>query len=221
MSPWEAAMLGWLRALMPREDRFFDLFEAHAKIAVEAAEAFRKLLDGGEGLAAHCDEVTRLEQKADDVAREVMLALRRSFITPFDRGDIHGLIDDMDDAVDQMRQTVQAISLFDVTSFQPDMVRIGDLIVESAKIVEATLPLLRAMNANAASINAANEKIVGLEEDSDQLYIAGLKELYQAHKEDRPMAYIVGEEIYSHLEKVVDCFEDVAARMSGILLEHL
>ncbi len=214
-------MLGWLRAVMPKEDRFFDLFEAHAAVAVEAAQAFRKLLDGGAAVPALCDEVTRLEHKADDVAREVQLALRRSFITPFDRGDIHGLINDMDDAVDQMRQTVKAIALFDVANFSPDMVRIGDLIVESAKLVESTLPLLRAMNANAAKINAANEQIGKLEEESDQIYIAGLKVLYQAHKDDRPMEYIVGSEIYSHLEKVVDCFEDVANRMSGILLEHL
>jgi uncharacterized protein Yka (UPF0111/DUF47 family) len=83
------------------------------------------------------------------------------------------------------------------------------------------MPLLRAMNANAQKINLANEHIVRLEEESDVLYMKGLKELYQAHKEDRPMAYIVGKEVYSHLEKVVDCFENVANRMSGILLEHL
>ena len=213
-------MLGWLRALMPREDRFFDLFEAHAKIAVEAALCFRRLLDGGPDLPALCDKITAFEHQADEVSHEVLLALRRSFITPFDRSDIHGLINDLDDAVDQMRQTVKAISLYDVTAFTPDMARIGDVIVESARIVQDTLPLLRAMNANSAKINAANEQIARLEEQADLLYLAGLKELFQASR-DNAMAYIVGAEIYSHLEKVVDSFEDVAKRMSGILLEHL
>jgi len=214
-------MLGWLRALMPKEDRFFDLFEAHAKIAVEAAHCFRRLLDGGPDVPRYCDEITAYEHKADEVAREVLLALRRSFITPFDRGDIHGLINDLDDAVDQMRQTVKAISLYDVGDFTPDMARIGDVIVESARIVQDTLPLLRAMNANSAKINAANEQIVKLEEQADLLYLAGLKELFLANRDNGAMAYIVGAEIYSHLEKVVDSFEDVANRMSGILLEHL
>ncbi|MCW2286365.1 putative phosphate transport protein (TIGR00153 family) [Rhodoblastus acidophilus] len=214
-------MLGWMRALMPKEDRFFDLFEAHSRIGVEAAECFRRLLDGGDGVPALCEQVTRFEHDADDVSRDVLLALRRSFITPFDRGDIHGLINDLDDAVDQMRQTTKAISLFDVKTFTPDMVRIGDLIVDAAKIVRETLPLLRSMNANAARINAAAESIVKIEEESDLLYLNGLKVLYQANKDGRAMDYIVGSEIYSHLEKCVDCFEAVAHRMSGILLEHL
>ena len=103
-------MLGWLQALMPKEEQFFDLFEQHAKISLEgahmpcarcstAATRFRTLCRGRE----------QGRDEADAVSREVLLALRRSFITPFDRGDIHGLINDMDDAVDQMRQTVKAI----------------------------------------------------------------------------------------------------------------
>jgi predicted phosphate transport protein (TIGR00153 family) len=214
-------MLAWLQALMPKEDKFFDLFERHVAVSLQAAQALRRLLDGGESVPQLCAEVIQLEQDADAVSAEVLQALRRSFITPFDRGDIHGLINDMDDAVDQMRQTVKAILLFDVTTFSPAMQKIGDLIVESAEIAQGSMPMLRALNSNAAKLNAASEKIVQLEEESDQLYLQGLKELYQAHKEDRPMEYIVGSEIYSHLEKVVDCFEDVAERMSGILLEHL
>jgi uncharacterized protein len=217
----EALMLGWLRALMPKEDKFFDLFERHAQISYDCAKALRAVLEGGERVARLCDEVIRYEDEADAVAAEVLLALRRSFITPFDRGDIHGLIGDMDDSVDQMRQTVRNIALFDVTEFDADMKRIGDLIVETARISRETMPLLRSMNANAAKINAAVEKIVALEEESDQLYMQGLKELYNAHKDSQPMAYIVGSELFSHLEKVVDYFENAARRMSGILLEHL
>jgi predicted phosphate transport protein (TIGR00153 family) len=214
-------MLGWLQALMPKEARFFDLFEQHAKIALDAAQALRALLDGGDKVPSLCAEVSRKEDEADAVAREVLLALRRSFITPFDRSDIHGLINDMDDAVDQMRQTVKAINLFDVVSFEPGMSRIGDLIVETAQIALEAMPLLRAMNANSAKLNAASETIVRLEEESDQIYIQGLKVLFQKHKDQNPMSYIVGSEIFGHLEKVVDCFEDVANRISGILLEHM
>ena len=214
-------MLGWFQALMPKEERFFDLFERHSQISLSAAQALRALLDGGDMLTAHCDEIHRLEQEADAVAAEVGQALRRSFITPFDRGDIDGLINDMDDAVDQMRQTVKTIALFDVTSFEPGMVKTGDLIVEVARITSESMPLLRAINTHASALNTAAEKIALLEEESDQLYMRGLKDLYHRHKDDRPMDYIVGSEIYGHLEKVVDYFEDVAKRINGILLEHL
>ncbi|WP_294540651.1 DUF47 domain-containing protein [uncultured Rhodoblastus sp.] len=214
-------MLGWLQALMPKEERFFDLFERHAAISLEAARSLRAVLDGGDGVRALCAEVGKKEDEADVVAREVLLALRRSFITPFDRGDIHALITDMDDAIDQMRQTVKAISLFDVAVFEPNMVKIGDLIVESAQSALEAMPLLRAINTHAAQLNSAQEKIARLEEESDQLYMQGLKELYHKHKDNQPMAYIVGSEIFGHLEKVVDCFEDLGSRVSGILLEHM
>ena len=153
----------------------------------------------------------------------MQLALRRSFITPFDRGDIHGLINDLDDAIDQMRQTVKAISLFDVADFDPGMKKIGDLIVESARISRETLPLLRAMNANAAADQRRRRRRSSqLEEESDHLYHAGPEgPLSQPTRKASRWTISSGSEIYSHLEKVVDCFEDVADRMSGILLEHL
>jgi uncharacterized protein len=214
-------MLGWFQALMPKEERFFDLFERHSQIALAGAKALRTLLDGGDKVPALCEEIHRLEQEADTVAAEVGQALRRSFITPFDRSDINGLIGDMDDAIDQMRQTVKAITLFEISSFEPGMVKTGDLIVEVARITSESMPLLRAISANAATLNAAGEKIALLEEESDQLYMQGLKDLYRRHKDNRPMDYIVGAEIYGHLEKVVDYFEDVAKQINGILLEHL
>ena len=131
-------MLGWLQALMPKEDRFFDLFERHAQISLECAKILRTLLDGGERVPQLSEAVIRHEHQADEVSAEVLFALRRSFITPFDRSDIHGLINDMDDAIDQMRQAVKTISLFDVAEFAPDMKRIGDLIVATAQISRET-----------------------------------------------------------------------------------
>ena len=84
------------------------------------------------------------------------------------------------------------------------------------------MPLLRSMNSQRREDQRyARGKIDALEEEADQLYMQGLKELYRAHKDSHPMAYIVGAEIYDHLEKVVDGFEDVANRMSGIVIEHI
>jgi hypothetical protein len=81
-------ILGWFQALMPREERFFTLFERHATIVVAGATALQGLLCGGDDVASYCEEIFRREAEADEVAREVLQAVRRTFITPFDRTDI-------------------------------------------------------------------------------------------------------------------------------------
>lgn len=214
-------MLRWFQAMMPREERFFDLFEAHAKILCAGARSLRQVLDGGEATFEHCAAVARHEEAADQVTRDVMLAVRRTFITPFDRSDIIDLVTSMDDAIDQMHKTSKSIVLFEQRAFQPHMVTLGDVIVRTADLTAEATPLLRSLRANAARLNEIAEEVTRLEEDSDGLHDKGLAELYRGPARTDAMAFVVGAEIYDHLEKVVDRFEDVANRISGVLIEHL
>src|SRR5215212_7805443 len=112
-------MLGWFRALLPKEERFFDLFEQHAALVVAGAESLRAALDGGPALRQHLQAVVERENEADAITREVLLAVRRTFITPFDRGDIKDLISSMDDSLVHMQATTKTILLFKVTQFEP------------------------------------------------------------------------------------------------------
>lgn len=214
-------MLSWFHAIMPKEARFFDLFEAHAATLCDGAASLRKLLDGGAAVPDLCREVAAHEAAADEVARDVMQAVRRTFITPFDRSDIRNLTSSLDDAVDQMHKTAKSVTLFEVRAFEPDMVALGDLIVRCAALTAEAIPLLRDLRPNAARINALAEEITRLEEESDQIYDRGMAALYRGPAQKDPMAFIVGAEIYDHLEKVVDRLEDVADRISGVLIEHL
>lgn len=214
-------MLNWFQALLPKEGRYFDLFEAHARTLCAGARSLRDVLEGGPATHEHCAAVARHENDADEIAHEVMLTVRRTFITPFDRGDIRDLITSMDDAIDQMHKTAKAIVLFDQHAFQPHMVELGDVVVRTADLIAEAVPLLRALRANAARLNAIAEEVTVLEDLSDNLYDAGLSALYRGPARSDPMAYIVGAEIYDHLEKVVDRFEDVANRISSVLIEHL
>ncbi|MGH6957573.1 MAG: DUF47 domain-containing protein, partial [Caulobacteraceae bacterium] len=213
--------MNWFQALAPREGRFFDMFEDHGRTLCAGARVLRQLLDGGERVPQLCGEVARLEEEADDVTRRTMLAVRRTFITPFDRGDIVNLISSMDDAMDQMHKTTKAIVLFDQRSFQPHMLELGDIIVKTADLTSEAVPLLRQMRSNAPTLNRITEEVKRLEDESDRLYDAGVGELYRGPAKTDPMAFIVGAEIYDHLEKVVDRFEDVADRISGVLIEQL
>ncbi|MES2254002.1 MAG: DUF47 family protein, partial [Pseudomonadota bacterium] len=161
------------------------------------------------------------ENEADTIAREVLLTVRRSFITPFDRGDIKDLIGLLDDSIDQMQKTAKAIILFEVSSFEPHMREMADIILRCAVLTVEAVSLLGDMRQKSGRINAIAEEITKLEEQADELNDAGIKALFLKHREGNAMAFIIGNEIYDHLEKVVDRFEDVANRISGIVIEQV
>jgi uncharacterized protein Yka (UPF0111/DUF47 family) len=214
-------MLRWFHALMPKEERFFELFARHADAVLGGARALRAMLEGGAEVERNCHLVMDREHEADDVTREVLIAVRRTFITPFDRGSIRELVTAMDNAIDQMQKTAKTVMLFDVSTFTPEMKQMGDAIVRGAELTKEAVPLLRAISAEAARISALTEQISQIEGHADELHDIGLKALYQTKGKSDPMAYFVGNEVYDHLEKVVDRFDDVANVMHGIVIEHV
>src|SRR5918998_2256902 len=163
-------MLQWFRAMMPKEDRFFDLLEQHSKLVVAGAEALRAALDGGPDLQRHVATVMQREDDADAVTREVLEAVRRSFITPFDRGDIRDLITSMDDAIDEMRKTTKAVLLFNVTEFEPEMRQMADCILQGALIVQKVVPMLRSVGTHAGEISTLAEAMSQIEGETDDLH---------------------------------------------------
>src|SRR5437868_10992855 len=171
-------MLRWFRAFLPKEERFFDLFARHAETCVKGAEALQGVLRGGDETAVYCQRVSQFENDADNITREVLTAVRRTFITPFDRGDIKNLITSMDDAIDQMQQTAKAVVLFEVRSFEPPMREIGGLLVDAANLVGRALPLRRAIGNNVAMLTAMTEELTKLEGRVDGPLDSGLKGLF-------------------------------------------
>jgi predicted phosphate transport protein (TIGR00153 family) len=213
-------MLRWFHALLPREERFFDLFAKHSQTVVGGAEALRAMLDGGDSVPHHYRVVMDRENEADAVTRDVLIAVRRTFITPFDRGDIKDLITSMDNTIDQMQKTAKAVMLFNIRSFAPQMKEMGDAIVKCAVLVEEAIPLLRSISAEAGRISSLTEQITQLEGRADDLHDIGLKELYESSLAN-PMAFITGSEVYDHLEKVVDRFDDVANELHSVVIDHV
>ena len=212
-------MLGWFRALMPKEERFFDLFTRHAQITLAGAQALSALLKGGGDVLGYCREITWHENEADEITREVMTALRKTFITPLDRGDIKDLITSMDDAIDQMNQTAKVISLFELRNFEEPMPQMGDVIVQAAKLMVEAVPLLSSLGRHSARLNSLTEEMIRLEEHADDLHDQGRKQLFLNKKD--AIAFVVGTEVYDHLEMVVDRFEDVANEISAIVIENV
>lgn len=214
-------MVGFIKKLMPREDKFFDLFEAHAAKSLEAAKHLALIFQGGKNIAANCAALMKAEDEADHITADVSEALRKSFITPFDRGDIKNLITDMDDAVDQMNKTAKAILLFEVKTFEPNMKIMADEAVHLATLLVEVLPLLRNLGPNAAKLHALSGQMIAIEDETDRHHENGLKELLKTKAKKDAMAFIIGSELYGHLEKVADKFEDVAHTIDGIVIEHV
>lgn len=214
-------MFDLIKKIMPREERFFDLFEAHATKSVEAARTLRKIMEGGKQVPAHCATLMKQEEEADQISLEVLQALRRSFITPFDRSDIKNLATSLDDAIDQMNKTAKTVLLFEIDSFEPQMKAMADDAVKLAELLVEAMPLMRSVGANSARLHELTGRMVAIEEDSDQQNEAGLKALIKGKAKKDAMAYIIGSEIYEHLEKVADRFEDVAHAMADIVIEHV
>ena len=196
------------------------IFAEHATTLVEASKALEKLL-AGDDIDKQCEEINRLEDQADRITAEVLLSVRRSFITPFDRGDIKDLIQSMDDAIDMMRKTVKTVTLFEQREFDPLMQQMGGVIVQAASITAQAVPLLSAVSTNAKRLNELTEEVMRVEGRADELYEKGLKQLFKTYGHSDPMAYMIGSEIYGELEKVVDRFEDVANEISGIVIENV
>jgi uncharacterized protein len=213
-------MLGWFHKLLPKEERFFELFARHSEAILGGAEALRAMLEGGDAIPRYFQVVMDREHDADDVTREVLVAVRRTFITPFDRSNIKDLITSMDNSIDQMQKTAKSIVLFDYTTFTPQMKEMADIIVQCALLVREAVPLLRSISPEAGRLSTITAQISELEGRADEMHDTGLRNLYQACTAN-PMGFFVGNEVYDHLEKVVDRFDDVANEIHGIVIDHV
>jgi predicted phosphate transport protein (TIGR00153 family) len=213
-------VLNLFKALMPKETGFFDLFERHAATLVGGSGVMKRMFAKQEPISDACRQISEFENAADEVTREVLHAVRRTFITPFDRSAITDLISSMDDAIDEMQKTAKAITQFEASDFEPEMEQMSGLAEQAARLVQEAMPLMRSIDRNHEALHNITEQIVHIEEEADNLHDAGLKALFREHREGNAMGYIVGREIYSHLERVLDRLEDVANEIQGIVIDH-
>jgi uncharacterized protein len=213
-------MAGIVAKILPHEDRYFDLFERHAGVMVEAADSLARLL-GAEAITDELDHIGKLETNADDITRDILTAVRRSFITPFDRSAIASLISAMDDAVDEIWHTAKTVRIYRVSSFEPQMRGSAELAREAARLVREAVPLMRNVGRNAERLHQITEAIVQLEGRADVLHDEGLGVLFERYSSDQPTVFFVGRELYRYIERVLDRLQDVADEIQGIVIDHV
>src|ERR1700709_2523893 len=161
-------LMHFFRSLMPRDQKFIERFTEHSKLIVPAAEAFRALMSG-DGLAEqHAVEINRLEEAADVITRGTILAIHRTFVTPFDRSQILDLITALDDTIDLMKDTARRVVLYGV-GFTPESQGMADCAVRAAIEIRDGMPLLNAIDRNADRLSGMSIRVRRIEGEADEL----------------------------------------------------
>ncbi|MEO6389129.1 MAG: DUF47 family protein [Croceibacterium sp.] len=214
------SMFAWFQRLLPKTGNFFELFEAHATTILAAAEATARLCEGRTAPEEHIREIIEREHDADEITREVLQTVRRTFLTPFDRGAITSLISALDDTVDEMQAAAQAIDLYKVTTFAPQMRDMAAITVDAARLTAEAIPLLRDIGRNGPRLHELTERLVRIEGHADAIHTEGLRQALEQHGATDTLRFVIEREVYKHLERIVDAFEDVADQIDGIVIDH-
>ncbi len=206
------------RSLMPRDERFIERFSEHSKLIVPAAEAFRALMAGDGRAEQHSKEISRLEEAADRITRETVLAIHRTFVTPFDRSQILDLITALDDTIDLMRDTGRRMVRYGV-GFTPEMQGMADCAVRAAIELRDAMPLLGSIGRSEGRLSAMSVAVRQIEGEADDLLDRGLRVLFSS--DESPGYKLTVEKVYDLVEAVVDRCEDVVDVIDGIVVEQV
>jgi uncharacterized protein len=203
--------------LMPREGRFFELFNEHAELIVRASRELAEVMADNKDLEHRVRNVEIMEKQGDRIARTTIELLHKTFITPIDRDDIHKLISNMDDILDLTEDSAQLMFLYDVRLLTPELRRLGDICVACGEKVRDAVALLHNM-ANASQIMAICLDLDRLESEADHVMRSGIARLFREEPDVRELIKL--RSVYEHLESITDRCEDVANVIQSIVIEN-
>ena len=202
---------------MPREEKFFELFEGSARNMVKAAQKLKELVDTWEDVGGKLNEINEFEHEGDSILHQIMQQLHRTFVTPFDREDIAQLAHSLDDVTDFIQAAADAMFLYKVDRPGQAAKELSDIIVQAATEVERAMPQLR-RRAQLKQVLERCVEINRLENLADEVHRSALGELF-ANTTD--IAEIIKwREIYEQMEGATDRCEDVADVLEGVALKH-
>src|SRR5574341_1542822 len=196
-----------LGRLMPREGRFFDLFNAHAERIVEGSRELAAMLGNFSELEAHAHRIDVAERAADKVTHECITLLHKTFITPFDRDQIHTLITSMDDILDLMQDVAESVVLYDIRKITPEAKQLAEICQMCCERVRTAVLLLKNVKESEAILKTCHE-IDRLESDADRVMRSAMSKLFRDESDVKQVIKLRA--IYELLETITDRCEDVA-----------
>ena len=203
-------------SLIPREPKFFDLFEKGADNVATAATELHILFHDFTNVAQKAGRLTELEHKGDYITHQIMEQLHRTFVTPLDREDISSLTQGLDDVMDFMEDAAVSILLYRIKQPTKRARQLADTLVDVTDELVKAMPHLR-KRSEMNQILPHCVEINRLENEADSIVRFALAELF----DDIPLEDVIKwREIYEHLENAVDKAEDVANVLEGVVLKH-
>jgi predicted phosphate transport protein (TIGR00153 family) len=203
--------------LMPKEGRFFDLFNDHAALIVEGAHELNLFMNDMGSREAHAQNVGSIEKKADKITYETILLLHQTFVTPLDRDDIHKLISSMDDILDLMEDVAECVVLYDVREVTDAARKLAEICVNCAEKVKQAVGMLSNLDNSQAILKICSE-IDQLESEADRVMRSAMSKLFRDEPDTRQLIKLKA--IYELLESITDRAEDTANVIEGIVLEN-
>jgi len=211
----------FLSALMPREARFFKLFAQHAELVAAGGrttvELVRQYADQTRR-AELISQIGDIERRADKITYETVQLLHSTFITPFDRNDIHRLISGMDDILDLIQDSAESMHLFDIQTLPPEAPRMAELLDACCTKVQSAVGLLSSMD-NAAKALVLAQEIDAHESEADAVMRAGISKLFREEADVRQL--IKHKNVYEYLENAIDKCQDVANIIEAVVVENV
>jgi hypothetical protein len=212
--------MNFIARLMPREGRFFGLFDNHAKLTVDGASALADVLrhyNNGTDRAAGLKLIEDAEHAADRITHETVQLLHTTFVTPFDRDDIHRLISRMDDVLDLIQDAGESLVLYDIRQVTPEATQLAELLLRCTERVQAAVKLMASM-ADAPAMLRICEEIDKLESDADKVMRGAISQLFRDEKDVRQVIKLKA--VYEALESATDKCQDVANVIESVVLEN-
>jgi len=206
-----------LGRLMPREGKFFDLFNAHAERIVEGSRELAAMLGTFTELDAHAQRIDTAERAADKVTHECITLLHKTFITPFDRDQIYQLITTMDDILDLIQDVAESIALYDLRRTTPEAKQLAEINQMCCERVKTAVGLLTNIKHPAAILKCC-EEIDRLESDADRVLRGAMSKLFRDEPDAKNLIKL--RTIYELLETISDRCEDAANIIEGIVIEN-
>ena len=203
--------------LMPREGKFFDLFNAHAERIIEGARALASMMSTFSDLEGHARRIDEVERAADRITHDAITMLHTTFITPFDRDQMHQLVTNMDDILDLIQDVAESVALYDLRRITPEAQQLTDISLMCCERVKTAVGLLTNMR-QAEAIMKCCEEIDRLESDADRVMRGALGKLFRDETDLKQVMKL--RVIYDLLETITDRCEDVANVIEGIVLEN-
>jgi predicted phosphate transport protein (TIGR00153 family) len=202
---------------IPREEKFFDLFQASAQNVVASAHCLKKMVDDWKNVEASAAEITELEHKGDTITHDIIARVHRTFVTPFDREDIVQLAHSLDDIIDFIHAAADSMFLYKVDRPGSRAKELAVIIVQATEEVEGVIPQLKKRIVLSQVLKRCVE-INRLENVADRVYRSAMAELFT----DSPdiAEVIKWREIYAHMESATDRCEDVANVLEGVAIKH-